>query len=246
MASIVDDRGYNQGFVPTKALEVRTKRRIQAILSEMDFSVRRTIVEFGCGTGEASYLMATMTTADVIGVDLCVPFIEAAQQRFQSPNLKYIAINLLKDDSTLLFSGKVDYIVGNGILHHLRADLPMVLARMKHLLAPGGRIVFWEPNLFNPYVFLIFKFGFLRRRARLEPFEMAFRRRELYRYVCDAGFENVKVVYKDFLLPNTPTALISLFIWAGSILETIPLLNALAQSVFLSAEIQKRNDPSVS
>ena len=39
-----------------------------------------------------------------------------------------------------------------------------------------GRIIFLEPNLHNPYVYLIFSRPKLRQRARLEPDEMAFSR----------------------------------------------------------------------
>jgi SAM-dependent methyltransferase len=233
VASIVDDRGYNQVFVPSRAMEVRTLRRVQAMIDEMNLQSCRRILELGCGRGEASHLMALKTTADVLGVDLCESFVGTAQAQHSLPNLRFAVMDLLKEDLSSQVGGPFDYIVGNGILHHLRADLPTVLIRLKKLLAPNGRLIFWEPNLANPYVFLIFKIKVLRRLARLEPSEMAFTRGELESIFRRAGFTDVKSSCRDFLVPNTPRLLIKPVVWLGALLERIPCFSWLAQSVFI-------------
>jgi SAM-dependent methyltransferase len=233
MASIVDDRGYNQVFVSSPAMELRTQRRVQAMLEEMNLQSCCRILELGCGSGEASHLMALQTKADVLGVDLCESFIETAKAQHRLPNLRFAVMDLLKEDLSSQVGGPFDYIVGNGILHHLRADLPTVLIRLKKLLAPNGRLIFWEPNLANPYVFLIFKIKALRRLARLEPAEMAFTRGELENIFRRAGFTDVKSNCRDFLIPNTPCLCIKPVVGLGAILERIPCLSWLAQSVFI-------------
>jgi 2-polyprenyl-3-methyl-5-hydroxy-6-metoxy-1,4-benzoquinol methylase len=233
MASIVDDRGYNQVFVPSRAMEVRTQRRVQAMLDEMNTQSCRRILELGCGLGEASHLMALQTTADVLGVDLCESFIETAQAQRRLPNLRFAVMDLLKEDLASQVGGLFDYIVGNGILHHLRADLPAVLIRLKKILAPKGRLIFWEPNLANPYVFLTFKIKVLRRLTRLEPSEMAFTREELKSIFQCAGFTEVKSSCRDFLVPKTPRLFIKPVVWLGALLERIPCLSWLAQSIFI-------------
>jgi hypothetical protein len=102
-------------------------------------------------------------------------------------------------------------------------------------LKPGGRLVFWEPNLWNPYVFLIFSIPFLRRAANLEPDEMAFTPSFIRRKLQKAGFNEARVSTRDFLLPNIPDALIKPIIAVGDSLDHIPIVNRLAQSVFLVA-----------
>jgi len=235
MASIVDDRGYNQVFRPSPVMKLRTQRRVRAMLDEMNLQSCRRILELGCGTGEASHLIASQTAADVLGVDLCGSFIDTAQAQYKLPNLRFAVMDLLKEDLTGQVGGPFDAIVGNGILHHLRADLPTVLIRLKKLLAPNGCLIFWEPNLANPYVFLIFKNKVLRRVTRLEPEEMAFTRRELDRIFRGVGLTDVKSACRDFLVPNTPRPLIKLVVWVGAFLERIPCLSWLAQSVFIVA-----------
>jgi len=132
---------------------------------------------------------------------------------------------------------KYDYIIGNGILHHLYHQLHTFLPALGNWLAPGGRLVFWEPNLMNPYIFLIFKIPLLRRFARLEPEEMAFTPGFIRNGLKRAGFSNVRARTRDFLLPNTPEALIPAVITIDGILERLPGFRLLAQSVFVTAAV---------
>jgi SAM-dependent methyltransferase len=238
MASIVDDRGFNQGFVPTRALEVRTERRFQVLLAEMDLTRPASILELGCGTGELSDLFARRTPARVVGTDICEPFIQSAAEKYGRANLAFRVADLARADAAEQMGETFDYIVGNGIMHHLYYQLPVILPRLRSLLKPGGRLVFWEPNLYNPYVYLIFSFPRLRTWARLEPSEMAFTRRGLSRLLGDAGFTSFRVDYRDFLLPNTPDFLIRPVVALGNVLERVPVLKCWAQSVFVSAGVK--------
>ncbi len=233
MASIQDDRGYNQGFEPTKALEIRTERRCDYIISRISTKKSTKILEVGCGTGEISYLLAKRTNANVLGIDICKPFIEQAKKKFKLKNLRYEVLDF--NDPAKIKSRKFDYIVGNGILHHLYQSLDESLVNMHRLLNNSGKIVFLEPNIWNPYCFTIFNFGIFRRMTRLEPGEMAFTKGFIAKKLRKAGFSDVVVEYRDFLLPNAPSFLIKPSILAGKILERIPLIRMGAQSIFISA-----------
>lgn len=234
MASIKDDRGFNQGFKLVKSTEVRMRRRAELLLSETEAPEGKSILEIGCGTGEVSFWMAEQTPAKVVGTDLCVPFIEEAKTKFQLPNLRY---DVLDFNKAIEFKGeKFDYIVGNGILHHLYHHLDDALLNMMQLLNEGGKIVFLEPNYHNPYVYLIFTNPHLRKLANLEPDEMAFSRSFINKKLHKAGYTNIRVDYKDFLLPGIPDMLIKPSITAGNILEKVPLAKNMSQSIFIRAE----------
>ena len=235
MRAITDDRGYSQCFVPTKALEVRSNRRCQRMVAEMVMPRPHRILELGCGTGYMSRLLAMNPGSDVLGTDLCKEFIEEARQNYQAPNLSFEVLDVRSSDLSERVGHQFEYIVGNGILHHLNEDLDQVLPRLKELLVPGGNLIFWEPNLYNPYIFLIIKIGLLRRLTRLEPREMAFTRKWITTKLVETGFCNIRVEFRDFLLPNTPDRLIQILIRAGDILERVPLVNRCAQSLFISA-----------
>jgi 2-polyprenyl-3-methyl-5-hydroxy-6-metoxy-1,4-benzoquinol methylase len=242
MANIVDERGYNQVFRPTQAQAIRLHRRAEAIVGEMTLPAtlemrdRISILELGCGTGELAYHLAMLTGARVKGVDLSQQFIDHAQTTYQHENLTFIVADLSRT-SPRSESEKYDYIVGNGILHHLYHHLHTFLPALKRWLAPGGRLIFWEPNLVNPYIYLIFSIPALRRLAKLEPDEMAFTSGFVRQKLTQAGFTRVKTVTRDFLLPNTPGFLVGGVITAGRILEKIPVVRNLAQSIFFSAQV---------
>jgi hypothetical protein len=102
------------------------------------------------------------------------------------------------------------------------------------LLNLHGKIIFMEPNIYNPYVAAIFKNRGLRKWAHLEPDEMAFSKAFICRKLRTAGFENIKVKYRDFLLPGTPKWLIGSSVTIGNILEKTPL-KAISQSILISA-----------
>lgn len=231
--NIKDDRGYNQGFVLAKSTTVRMERRTDILLSEMQPTPATRILEIGCGTGEVSYWMAQRSVAQVLGTDLCVPFIEDAKKKYQLPNLQYAVVDFNNPDS--FSDAQFDYIVGNGILHHLYHHLDEVLPNMKRLLKENGKIIFLEPNFYNPYIYFIFSYARLRAFAHLEPDEMAFSKHFIVAKLARAGFADIQVEYKDFLLPGIPSFLIAPSIVLGSILERVPFIKQVSQSIFIRA-----------
>jgi SAM-dependent methyltransferase len=221
MKSIKDDRGYNQIWVDAKSTRVRASRRCDYMISNMHPSPEKNVLEIGCGTGANSHMLAIRTGMQVLGTDLCEPFIAQAKAKFALPNLRYEILNF---NQPARFEGQLfDYIVGNGILHHLYFHLDEALGNMKTLLKPGGKIIFMEPNLCNPYVYFIFSYPLLRKAASLEPEEMAFSKRFMIQKLRNAGFENIKVEYKDFLLPGVPDFMIEPMVFASNFLEKMPL-----------------------
>jgi len=233
MENIQDERGHNQIWSETRSTRVRAERRGAYMVEKGNCSAQSKILEIGCGTGFNSYHIAKITGAEVVGLDLSKSFIEEARDRYRLPNLRFVQSDF--NDSQKCGGEKFDCIVGNGILHHLYENLPEALTSIRSLLAPKGRIVFIEPNLFNPYVYLIFSNKRLREWARLEPTEMAFSRGFAIQTFTDAGYSNIEVEYRDFLLPGVPELFISPLICIGSVIEKIPLLRAWSQSIFISA-----------
>ena len=238
MASIQDDRGYNQGFKPSMAMDIRMERRCDYMISKMDLSRQNVnILEIGCGTGEISCFLSQKTDAEVLGTDICLPFIKECKKTYSSPNLKFEVLDFTSAKSIKKVVGnkKFDYIVGNGILHHMFYKLDGALVDINKLLATDGKMIFLEPNILNPYCALIFQVPFFRKLVKLEPDEMAFSKRLITKKLEAAGYNNINIEHKDFLLPGTPSFLIKPVIAIGSVVEKIPLLNKLSQSIYISA-----------
>ena len=234
MFGIKDDKGYNQGYKDSAAMIKRTKRRADYIINLMA-PENKEVLEIGCGRGEISFYIASKTKNNVLGTDICVPFIEKAKSKYNLSNLNFdvLDFNCLDKIENKIF----DYIVGNGILHHLYYNIDEVLQSSQKLLKPNGEIIFLEPNLFNPYCYLIFNTTkFFREYAKLEPTEKAFTKKFIKEKLLKLDFIDIKVEYRDFLLPIIPSFLISTTILIGSIFEQIPILKNISQSLFISAK----------
>jgi 2-polyprenyl-3-methyl-5-hydroxy-6-metoxy-1,4-benzoquinol methylase len=234
MSSFKDDQGHNQIFKPSYATDMRLERRADYIISQFISTQNIEVLEIGCGMGIMANMMANKTKAKIMGVDLCQPFIEVARKNFNKANLSFQVMDFNKVEDFI--HQKFDYIVGNGILHHLYYNLDSALSNIRRLLKPGGKMIFLEPNIYNPYVSLIFKNSYFRKKAALEPTEMAFSKKFITQKLQSAGYKNIKVEYKDFLLPGIPRIFVKPSILIGDIAEKTPLIKNISQSIFISAE----------
>jgi 2-polyprenyl-3-methyl-5-hydroxy-6-metoxy-1,4-benzoquinol methylase len=237
MKNLKDDKGFNQIWHKTKAMEIRTERRADYMIANMQPNEKSEILEIGCGTGDISFLIAKKTDNQVIGADLCTPFIEEARSKYVLDNLEYKLLDFNDPENVqrVVSNKKFRYIVGNGILHHLYFHLDNALKNIHSLLDDDGKLIFLEPNILNPYCFLIFKFPFFRKKAKLDPEEMAFTKEFIGKKLASTGFKNIKVEYRDFLIPGTPTSLIRPLIALGDLAEKIPIINKISQSIYITA-----------
>src|SRR5687768_9585652 len=96
MAAITDDRGFNQIFEQSKVNLIRLKRRAEWMISEMDPAPGKKVLEIGCGTGYVAYVIAQKTNMQVLGSDLCEPFIKEAQKQYTLPNLSFETLDFNK------------------------------------------------------------------------------------------------------------------------------------------------------
>jgi len=102
-------------------------------------------------------------------------------------------------------------------------------------LNDNGKIIFMEPNIYNPYCALIFKIPALRTHAKLEPDEMAFSKTFISDKLKKHQYTTIQVTYRDFLLPGIPMWLVKPSIYIGNFLEKMPVLKMVSQSIFIVA-----------
>src|SRR3981081_4382410 len=169
----------------------------------------------------------------MVGGELLKPFWAEANARHRSTNLHFELFDLLSDTPPPF--GKFDMVCGNGILHHLVVRLPMVLRALHALTNPGGGLAFIEPNFLNPYCAFIFGTQVGRRWARLEPDEMAFTPGGLRRALPAAGWQDVWVASRDFLVPGLPERLVGPIQAVEPALEATVLTRWLPPAPFFSA-----------
>lgn len=231
--ALQDERGFNQVFTPVGSTPLRMHRRNAWFLREALRGGARRILEIGCGTGEAAAQMAAGTDAEVVAIDVSDAFLERARAQHIAPNLRFEKLQLPAEDPSRL--GRFDFVFGNGILHHLVRELPQVLQALHRVTNAGGRLAFIEPNFLNPYCAFIFGTKVGRRWAKLEPDEMAFTPGALREALPAAGWQDVCVQTRDFLVPGLPSLLIKPIQALEPALEATPLTRWLAQSHFITA-----------
>lgn len=231
--SVKDERGFNQGFSQIGSTPTRMLRRNDWFVSRINDTKATRVLELGCGTGETAAHIAAKSDAEVVAVDISRHFIDGARARHDVANLQFEVFDLLADEQPPF--GRFDLVCGNGILHHLVKRLPQVLSSLRRLTRAGGSLAFIEPNFLNPYCAFIFGTRAGRRFANLEPDEMAFTPNELCTALPEAGWKDVVVTTRDFLLPGLPEWTIKPLLTIEPPLESMPLTRWLAQSHFVTA-----------
>jgi SAM-dependent methyltransferase len=106
----------------------------------------KKILDYGCGHGMASVVMARRG-ADVVAIDLSDHYVEETLRRAESNR---VAVHAQQSNAEALpfESQTFDAVWGCAILHHL--DLKKAASEIKRVLKPGGAGVFCEPWGENP------------------------------------------------------------------------------------------------
>lgn len=187
------------------------------------------ILDLGCGFGALTQHLVGLN-GKIYGVDISSDSIALAKKKIKSKQIFFKADNA----HNLSFkSGFFDFVVGNAILHHL--DLHKSLSEIFRVLKKKGGIIFFEPNIINPEVFLERKVPFFRRLVQNSKDETAFMRWSLKKTVEKAGFVKVNVVPYDFLYPALPISIAKILRPISDFLEKLPLIQEVSGSLRITA-----------
>jgi len=126
--------------------------RVNDLKTQLPFSPKR-ILDFGCGTGEASaYLTKVFPKADVVGVDTALPALAHARRNYESPRVSFQPV------PDLTAWGEFDLCYVNGVFHHIPpAERLEAVRYIFRALAPGGHFALFENNPWNPGTRLVMK-----------------------------------------------------------------------------------------
>src|SRR5918993_2715251 len=187
-----------------------------------------TILELGAGTGLwTRQLSETLRgenpiTAVVFNRDL------AAQAA--AANLVNVRV-LLVGSLSELPAESFDYIVGTGILCH--TAYAENLAALHRLLKPGGQLLFFEANHWNPQVFLKNTIKPIGRWTGDAECQIGMRKFELMKRASHQGFTHAEIVPYDIVHPLTPRSLIHAVQSIAFILEQAPVIRDLCGTLYI-------------
>ncbi len=216
----------------TPAAKFRLHRRIELVKNHLDLTASAKILECGCAEGPFTEMLAESLDSriSIHAVDLSKELIKIASEKIKNENV-YFSVDSISD---LKFKDNFfDSVIGNSILHHL--DIEKALIEMKRVLKPGGKLLFFEPNMLNPQIWLSLNIRPLRKYYQASPDETAFYRWQIKNKLHSSGFKNVMVKPFDFMHPLTPEKFISIVKNIENVVEKT-FLNAIAGSLIIYAE----------
>jgi SAM-dependent methyltransferase len=122
-----------------------------------------------------------------------------------------------------------------------RNDAPEFLQIVHELLAPGGEVIFYESNPWNPALRL------QRMLGRKDPRRLA-SKPQLYELLSEIGFIRVYAVYNDFVFAPLTRGLVWWLRNLSILLENAPVVSRMAGSILLHAQKppRKREAPVTS
>jgi len=207
----------------------RAKRRADYLVEVGRITAADHVLEIGCGTGLFTEKIFEQTHARITAVDVSPELLKIAQEKIAGVDFK------IEDAMRLSFSDETfDVVCGSSILHHL--DIFKSYEEIFRVLKKGGRMVFAEPNMLNPQIFIQKNVPFIKKMLGDSPDEMAIVRWKAQKQLIGIGFKNVRIFPYDFLHPSTPSFLVPFVRFLGGILERLPLVKEIAGSVIIYAE----------
>ena len=191
------------------------------------------ILEIGCGDGALTkrLLPHLERSVELVAVDLSAGLLRlmAGEPAYHNSGTRF----LQGDVERLPFADSAFHtVIGNAILHHV--SLEQVIPECLRVLRPGGQVIFTEPNLLNPYVFLMKRIPWIKRWLRESPDERAFVRWPLRRELARLGLCSLAVEPFDFVFPLLPAWLVDPAVWIGERCERIAGVREFAISLFIT------------
>jgi len=102
-------------------------------------------------------------------------------------------------------------------------------------LKPGGQLLFFEANFWNPQVWLKSTFSWIGKWAGNAKCQVGIRKYRLLRMASHAGFTNIDIIPYDIVHPLTPRRLVPMLQSLGSVFEHAPLVKELCGTLYIWA-----------
>ena len=115
----------------------------------------RKVLEYGCGRGSHSFLLADHGAREVVGIDISEVAVRMAGERAQAENRTNTSFQVMDCEQMEFESESFDLICGTSILHHL--NLTRAFKEITRVLKPNGSAAFIEPLAHHPALYLFRK-----------------------------------------------------------------------------------------
>jgi len=197
-----------------------------------------SVLELASGAGNLTRALAGVTRGEC--PITAATFVKPVDSRLPEGSAACVEVVALEDLPGSLVGRRFDYVVATNLLDLDNAA--SVLREVHRLLKPGGRVLFFETNPWNPV------FSIRRRLSRLLPFlrrgdERALPNQiHLYELLSEIGFVSLGVTCYDFLYWPIPRWLTHIFRNLTLIMENTPGVRRFAGSILVYGQRPPRNE----
>jgi SAM-dependent methyltransferase len=179
-----------------------------------------TILDVGCGTALYWPLLARHCRR-LIGVDVSGAMVREARGLIEQKALANAEVHVGTAEDLTGAASSVDVVLCLDGLHHI-PDLHRATGSFHRVLVPGGRLFAFEPNPFNPLIFLAHLLPGEERRAVVRNYAPILRR--LFRRY----FDDIRIEYVNVVMSAASEAQLHRVAQIGRALDRIPPLRFLS------------------
>jgi dolichol-phosphate mannosyltransferase len=201
--------------------------RAQAFRHTVHLLPDQTILELGCG--ELRLTRALLRVSRAENPITAVTFQNSAPASFDLEGK--VEVLQMSEFPGVLMNRRFDYVVAMDLLD--RANSSALLETTHELLNPGGEIVFYESNPWNPVHKI--RASLSRLGGNRDPRNLI-NRPHLYELLSEIGFVRIYAAFNDFVYAPLTRSLIWFLRNLSILLENAPLLRTMAGSILIHAQ----------
>jgi dolichol-phosphate mannosyltransferase len=191
-----------------------------------------SILEIGAGSGLwTRHLTDVLRGENPITAAVFNPDLARSANARAMRNVRVVSSESLAAD---LSPGSFDYIVGTAILCHNQYE--QSLRTLFGLLKPGGQLLFFEANYWNPQVFVKNVIPPIGRWTGQAPCEAAMRKHKLMQAASRQGFVETEIVPFDIVHPRIPRGMIRSLQSISYIVEHTPIIRESCGTLYIWAK----------
>ena len=206
------------------------KLRWRALTFRHSFHVLpgETILELGAGSG-----LWTEHLAHVLRDENPITGVVFNRQLLRESKRNCTRFQHVEDLARDLLPESFDYVIGTAILCHNGYERN--LRTLYRLLKPGGQLLFFEANYWNPQVALKGAIPWLGRKTGNAPCQLGLRRYKLMKIASRQGFTEIDAIPYDIIHPGTPRSLVYSFQSVAFIAEHTPVIREMCGTLYIRA-----------
>lgn len=207
-----------------------TKLRWRALAFRHSFHVLpgESILELGAGSG-----IWTEHLSDVLRGENPITGAVFNRELLRESKRADVRFQCVEDLTRDLEPESFDYVIGTAILCHRGYEHN--LQALYRLLKPGGQLLFFEANYWNPQVAIKNAIPWLGRKWGNASCQIGLRKYKLMKMASRQGFTEIDVIPYDIIHPRTPRSLVHRLQSVAFVAEHAPVFRETCGTLYIRA-----------